>query len=140
MLYGTIVHPPLLGALAAAGHGSTILIADGNYPVATGTRPGAERVFLNFAPGMLTVTQILQGLTAAVPIEAAAVMTPGDGTVIDAHQEYRATLPAQTAWDELGRFEFYERCRETDLALVIASGDQRVYANLLLTIGVRQPA
>ena len=39
MLNYTLVHPPLLRALAAAGHGSQVLLADGNYPAATANRP-----------------------------------------------------------------------------------------------------
>ena len=40
MLYSTLTHPNILRALAAAGHGSQILIADGNYPLATQTPYG----------------------------------------------------------------------------------------------------
>ena len=39
----------------------------------------------------------------------------------------------------MGRFEFYDAARDSDVALVIATGEQRVYANLLLTIGVVPP-
>jgi L-fucose mutarotase len=34
------------------------------------------------------------------------------------------------------RFAFYEMARQSDVSLVIATGEQRVYANLLLVIGV----
>lgn len=139
MLKSTLIHPPLIGALAAAGHGSTVLIADGNYPVATGTRPGVPRIHLNLTPGLLTVTQILEAVAATVPIESAAVMVPADGPTPQAHATYRAALPEGTPWRELGRFDFYDECRTQDLAVVIASGDQRLYANLLLTIGVVDP-
>ena len=37
MLTLPMIRPPLLGALTRAGHGSTILIADGNYPNETGS-------------------------------------------------------------------------------------------------------
>ena len=39
----------------------------------------------------------------------------------------------------LERFAFYDACRDSDTALVIASGEQRIYANILLTIGVVPP-
>jgi len=42
--------------------------------------------------------------------------------------------------EPVGRFEFYEAARSPNLALVIATGEQRVYANILLTIGVIPPA
>lgn len=139
MLYGTLIHPPLVGALAAAGHGSTVLLADGNYPVATGARAGADRVYLNLAPGLLTVTQVLQTLRAAVPIEQGTVMVPEDGSRVEAHEDYRTVLGSQTPWRSVGRYDFYDLCREPDLAVVVATGDQRLYANLLLTVGVRGP-
>jgi L-fucose mutarotase/ribose pyranase (RbsD/FucU family) len=31
-----LLHPEILAALAGAGHGSRVLIADGNYPFSTG--------------------------------------------------------------------------------------------------------
>jgi L-fucose mutarotase len=37
------------------------------------------------------------------------------------------------------RFEFYDEARSSDTALVIATGEQRVYANILLVIGVVAP-
>jgi L-fucose mutarotase len=37
-----------------------VLISDGNYPHTTGSNPAATRVFLNLAPGVLTVTEILK--------------------------------------------------------------------------------
>ncbi|MGI6377286.1 MAG: RbsD/FucU domain-containing protein [Anaerolineae bacterium] len=37
---------------------------------------------------------------------------------------------------KMGRFDFYEAARGQDVALVIATGEQRIYANILLTIGV----
>lgn len=50
MLYTKLTHPAILGALAATGHGSRVLITDGNYPLSTQTPPGAERVYLNLQP------------------------------------------------------------------------------------------
>ena len=41
--------------------------------------------------------------------------------------------------DEIERFAFYEAGRGADVALAIATADQRIYANLLLTIGVIKP-
>jgi L-fucose mutarotase len=38
--------------------------------------------------------------------------------------------------DEIERFDFYNAAREPDVALTIATADQRIYANIILTIGV----
>lgn len=39
----------------------------------------------------------------------------------------------------LARFDFYAACRGADLAVCVATGDQRLYANILLTIGYIRP-
>jgi L-fucose mutarotase len=39
----------------------------------------------------------------------------------------------------MGRFEFYDAARGPNVALVIATGEQRIYANILLTLGVVPP-
>jgi L-fucose mutarotase len=136
MLKGTLIHPGLLEALGRAGHGSKILIADGNYPVATASSPRASRVFLNLSPGIVSVTDVLRVLLTAVPIEAAEVMMPpGEAPAIFA--EFSALLPAEIALQPLERFAFYAASRDDNLALAIATGEERVYANILLTIGVR---
>ena len=41
--------------------------------------------------------------------------------------------------ERLERFPFYDAARGPDVALAIATGEQRLYANLLLTIGVVSP-
>ena len=71
-----ILHPQILNALARAGHSSKILIADGNYPSHTRRGPNADVVYLNFTPGQLTATDILQGISNTIPIESAEVMEP----------------------------------------------------------------
>lgn len=137
MLKGPLTHPHLIGALAAAGHGSKVLIADGNYPHSTGAREGTVRIYLNLRPGLPTVGDVLEVLVGSIPIEAAAVMVPAPGEKVPAHEEYRLALADGTAWTELGRFEFYDACRSEDVAIVIATGEQRTFANVLLTVGVR---
>jgi L-fucose mutarotase len=139
MLRYTLLHPDILAALASAGHGAKVLIADGNYPLATLSNPTARRVFLNLAPGALTVAEVLQVLTDAIPIEAAHGMMPEDGAEPPVFREYRGILPSDLKLETLGRYEFYEAARESDTALAIATGDQRLYVNLLLTIGVVPP-
>ena len=139
MLQSKLIHPTILEALGRAGHGSKVLIADGNYPFSTGANPAAQRVFLNLTPGIVNVTDVLRALVDAIPIEAAEVMVPESGEEPPIFAEFRALLPAGLDLKPLGRFEFYEAARSRDVALVIATGEQRIYANLLLTIGVVMP-
>jgi L-fucose mutarotase len=134
-----LIHPQILAALATAGHGSQVLLSDGNYPHATATPPGATRVYLNLSPGRVTVTEVLEALAPTVPVESAAVMRPDDAAVPAVLAEYTALLPPGTPVEAVERFAFYELARGPDVALVIATADQRLYANLLLTIGVVEP-
>ena len=139
MLRTRLIHPEILGALAAAGHGSQVLISDGNFPHATATPPGARRVYLNLSPGRVTVTEVLEAVAATVPLEAAAVMRPHDAEAPAVLEEYRALLPAGTPVEVVERLAFYELTRRPDVTLAVATADQRLYANLLLTIGVVDP-
>jgi L-fucose mutarotase len=136
MLKTKLIHPEILSALAKAGHGSQVLIADGNYPVATATNPLAARVYLNLAPGLVSATDVLRVLVEAIPIEGAAVMEPKSGRAPAILREFRSLLPKGTPIESVTRVIFYEAARREDTALVIATGEQRLFANILLTIGV----
>lgn len=137
MLRTQLLHPEILATLGRLGHGSKILIADGNYPFLTGSNPAAAHVYLNVRPGLLTVTQVLEALITAIPVEAAHVMQPHDGSTPAIFSEFEALLPG-VSLQRVERFAFYDLARTADVGLVIATGEARVYANLMLTIGVVQ--
>ncbi|HET7559591.1 MAG TPA: RbsD/FucU domain-containing protein, partial [Limnochordia bacterium] len=65
MLRFPLLHPEILQALGRAGHGSKVLIADGNYPFTTGSHPAATRVFLNLRPGLVNATDALAAIAGA---------------------------------------------------------------------------
>lgn len=138
MLTYRLLHPEILRALGEAGHGSRVLIADGNYPLATRTNERARRVYLNLAPDLLRVTDVVAVLAEAIPIEAANVMTPDRGEEPAIFAEFRTLLPGLEL-APLSRFDFYDAAGGSDLALGVATGERRVYANILLTIGVVPP-
>jgi L-fucose mutarotase len=141
MLKTRLLHPEILSALGSAGHGSKILIADGNYPFATRAHPNARRVYLNLAPGLVSVTDVLRVLVDAIPIEAAYVMLTDSGAAPPIHAEFRAILPAELILQLLKLQAFYDCVLlDADTALVIATGEQRIFANLILTVGVVSPA
>ena len=144
MLKYKLLHPEILEALAAAGHNSRVLIADGNYPFSTTLGRRAKAVYLNLMPGVVTATQALEALVSAIPIQGAAVMTPaksgpyalpGDPPVWN---EFRKIFKDAGADVELERLEipdFYSLAAGDDVALTIATGEQQWYANVLLSIG-----
>lgn len=139
MLRTQLIHPHILDALGRAGHGTKILIADGNYPFSTGGHPQAARVYLNLAPGLVSATDVLRVLASAIPIEAATVMMP-DGPEPPIFNEFRQLLPSNMRLEPLERFAFYAAARDENLGLLIATGEERIYANILLTIGVVPPS
>lgn len=139
MLKTALLHPEILEALGSAGHGSQVLIADGNYPCATTAGPNAHLVYLNLAPGLLKVTDVLKALVASIPIEAAQVMQTADGSTPAIFAEFEQILGSRPPLLPLERFAFYEAVGEPEVCLVIATGEQRIYANILLTIGVVPP-
>lgn len=139
MLKTPLLHPEILEALASGGHGTKILIADSNYPFATKSNPDARLVFLNLCPGTVSATEVLKVLVDAVPFEAATVIMPESGQLPPIVEEFRSILGQELEIQPLGRFAFYDEVKSDDCGLVIATGEQRTYACLLLTVGVVQP-
>lgn len=144
MLYGDLTHPGLLAALAGAGHGARVVITDANFPASTQVPTRAPVFHLNLAPGVVTVTQVLKALLGVTPLDAVSVMKVDDegpyamASAPEAWAEFRSVLPSSIGeLAEVDRPKFYEACRSSDVAAVIVSGDQRWYANVILTIGVR---
>ncbi|HOV33486.1 MAG TPA: RbsD/FucU family protein [Candidatus Hydrogenedens sp.] len=135
MLKQKLLHPEILYSIAGAGHGSRVLITDGNYPASTKEGVSAETVYLNLTPGVVKVTEVLETILTAVEIEEAAVMTPETGEEPEIYKDFR-TLISNLSLIKLGRFEFYEYASSSETCLQIVTGDQRLYANILLTIGV----
>jgi len=149
MLKTPLIHPPLLEAIGRAGHSSRILIADGNYPHATKISPNARLIHLNVQPGLLSCTQVLSAVLSAVPIEAAAVMDyarsgpyglDSDPPIWGEFEQLLSEAGQASDLDRIERFAFYDAASEPDVAVTIATGEQRIYANLLLTIGVVKPS
>jgi L-fucose mutarotase len=136
MLKTKLLHPEILSILGSNGHGARILIADSNFPFSTCPPPTAKKVFLNFAPGMLRVTDVLNILKDYIPIETAMVMIPPDDSLQAIHSEFEEILGTGNPLKKLKRFEFYEEVKSNDTCLVIATGESKRFANILLIIGV----
>ena len=135
MLTTELIHPQIMSALSHCGHGSKILIADGNYPLAEKTG-NAEKVYLGLVRGTPTVTEVMDALLSVINVEKAEVMVPEEGPEPEIFEEFRSRLNGMEL-TELGRYEFYNACMtENAIVLGISTGEQRVFANLLITIGV----
>jgi L-fucose mutarotase len=146
MLKHQLIHPRINEVLARAGHHSLILIADGNYPVSTKRGPNAEVVCLNLAPGIVTCAQVLETLLAAVPVDHVHTMgIPPDDPYAQKGEppvwnQYRKILRAAKLKSKLKpieKWDFYEMVGSPDHVLTIQTGDQALWANVLLTMGCR---
>lgn len=136
MLKGKLIHPEILASLAGSGHGSKVLVSDGNFPHGTKAAPNANLVYLNLAPGKVLVTEVLEAILSAIPVEAVEVMIPADGKDVPIFAEFRKLVGKKVPFHRLERFTFYDAAADSDVCLLVATGDQRLYANILLTIGV----
>jgi L-fucose mutarotase len=149
MLKSQLLHPQILQALGRAGHGAKVLISDGNYPHWPKRGPNAEVVFLNLAPGQVLVTDVLRAILTAIAVEKAEVMDYARSGPNSLSQdppiwnEFRQVLHDASndlELEKIERFKFYDVAGEKEVCLTVATGDQRIYANLLLTIGVVKSA
>ena len=132
-----ILGPDLLHALRAMGHGDEICIADANFPATTNGKrvhriDGVDAVHVadailslmpldNFVDNAAFVMQVVGKPKADVPIFSLFQ------EVIDRHEKGFKIATIE-------RFAFYERAR-TCFAMV-ATGEKRLYGNLILTKGV----
>ena len=148
MLLTPLIHPEILAILGQAGHSSRVLIADGNYPSSHTLGPSASLVSLNLAPGVVSCTDVLKALVQAMPIEKANTMDYARTGPYGLSEnppiwaEFRNIFSenkVDVELEPLERFEFYDTVQAPDHVLTIQTADQRIYANLLLTIGVRMP-
>ena len=147
MLKHQLIHPKISEVLARAGHHAKILIADGNYPVSTRRGPNAELVCLNLSPGVVTCAQVLQAVLSAVPVDHANTMgIPPDDPYAQKGEppvwnEFRTILAQNGLKPGLLRpvekWDFYKAVESPDHVLTIQTGDQALWANLLLTMGCR---
>jgi len=146
MLKHQLIHPKINEVLGRAGHHSKILIADGNYPAWTKRGPNSELVCLNLSPGLVTVAQTLRAILSAIPIDHVNTMgIPADDPYAQAGEppvwnEFRDVIRESDLTAKLEpilKWDFYEAVNSPDHVLTVQTGDQALWANVLLTIGCR---
>lgn len=148
MLRHQLIHPEINAILGRAGHHAKILIADGNYPASTTLGPNAQLISLNLAPGIVSCTQVLSALLSAIPIEAANTMgipaddpyaLQGDPPIWNEYRQILADEGVAIELEPIDKWAFYDAVASRDHILTIQTADQALWANLLLSVGVRKP-
>lgn len=135
MLKTPVIHPTIMEALARSGHFAQVVIADGNLPVGAMTGPNSTTVHLNFRPGLLDALTVLEGILEVCPVQGAIVMEKPTEANAEIHEAYKKLL-GDVTWDEMERWSFYDKIRDPNTTLIIQTGEQRRFANLILTVGV----
>ena len=136
-----LLSPELLSTLRAMGHGDELAIVDANYPAASSGRPVIR------ADG-LQVTSVAAAVLSLMPLDefvpcAAFHMQVVDNTggQMPIFDEFRALLrkyePRMAKLEGIERFAFYERVKKC--FAVIATGERRLYGNLILKKGIVRP-
>ena len=135
-----VIGPDLLALLRAMGHGDEIVIADANFP---STTMGRRLVRADGVDAVRMITAIVQLLPLDDFVPAAAFRMAVVGAP-DAEppiaQDFHRVL-AENGYagpiEALERFAFYERAREA--FAIVATGELRLYGNLILKKGVLRP-
>ena len=128
------IHPEILHILSMCGHGDKILIGDGNYPIASKSG-NAHKIYLGLTQGIPSATEVLRTLCQEISVEKAEVMKPEDGPEPEIFSEFSVILEGLSL-EKMGRLEFYNACGGDHIRMAISTGEKRVYANILITVGV----
>ncbi len=131
-----IISPELLKILSEMGHGDEIVIADGNFPAES----MGKRVVRADGHG---ACEMLEAILRLIPLDSYAEenfvlmeVTPGDNTVPVIWEDFERLGREDENYSpaKLARFAFYGRAREA--YAVIATGEDALYANVILKKGV----
>lgn len=134
-----IVSPELVKVLCEMGHGDEIVIADANFPAETF---GARVVRADGISG----TDMLDAVLSVLPLDTYSdpnfilmkLMDCDEGKVNPViWKNYKKIADSHDDNVKIGnidRFEFYERARKA--YAVIATGEEAIYANIILKKGV----
>ena len=136
-----LLSPDLLHSLRSMGHGDELVIADANYPAEA---MGLPVIRLDGIPA----TAALDAVLSVMPLDSYGPDAAWCMEVVgqpEAEQpifgEFRAAILRHAGETfplrKLERFAFYERAR--GCFAVIATGERRLYGNIILKKGVVRP-
>lgn len=133
-----ILSPELVKILMEMGHGDEIVIADGNFPSET----IGQRVVRCDGHG---VPELLEAIMKLFPLDTYTdkpvmlmEVVKGDPVVPTIWDEYKEIInkyePENCKIEMIERFAFYERAKTA--YAVVATGEEAIYANIILKKGV----
>ena len=136
-----LLTPDLLQVLRAMGHGDEIVLVDANYPAESA---GPEVVRLDG----IEATRVLDAVLSVMPLddfvpEACWRMEVVGGAEDEQpiFEEFRTIIAKREGTKfklaSLERFAFYERAR--GCFAVVATGERRLYGNIILKKGIVRP-
>lgn len=135
------ISPDLLKYLAEMGHGDELVIADGNFPSERlGANAHVVRADGHGVPEMLDAIMQLIPLDTYVDapvglMEVCEGDTCGTPTIWDEYKEIiKKHEPTNNKIEFIERFAFYDRAEKAQL--IIATGEEAIYANVILKKGV----
>ena len=132
----SILSPDLLKTLMEMGHGDEIVLADGNFPSAS----NAQRLIRLDGHG---IPAILDAMLKFFPLDpyvdnpvTLMAVTPGDPYVPEIKDVYRKIIAKHdnATAEDIERFAFYERAKKA--YAIVATGEEALYANIILKKGV----
>ena len=137
-----ILSPELLATLRAMGHGDELAIVDANYPAVGSGRPVIRM------DGVASTTRMAAAVLSVMPLDefvpcAAFHMQVVDnpGADLPIFAELREMLerlePNIARLEGIERYGFYERVKHA--FAVVATGERRLYGNLILKKGIVRP-
>ncbi|MFW6256614.1 MAG: L-fucose mutarotase [Bacillota bacterium] len=135
-----IISPELLKVLMEMGHGDEIVLADGNFPAAS----KARKLIRCDGHG---IPELLEAIMKYFPLDiyvdkpvALMELVSGDDYDPVIWDEYKKIIakysPEQTDFAYIERFNFYDRAKKA--YAIVATGEQALYANIILKKGVVQ--
>lgn len=133
----SILSPELLKIMMEMGHGDEIVIGDGNFPAA------------NYAKRLVrldghNVPEVLDAILKLYPLDpyvdspvTLMKVVEGDPTKPVIWEEYKNIISKNSGnvnIEYIDRFDFYDRAKKA--FAVVATGEEALYANIILKKGV----